>query len=650
MRKTIGILAHVDAGKTTFSEQLLACCGALRTPGRVDHGDTLLDHHPLERARGITIFADQAILTRGEDRLYWLDTPGHPDFIAEAERAMLAMDYAVLLISCPDGLPSHTKTLWRLAADHSLPVFLFLNKTDLPAADPEEALRALRGRLTPDVLDLRGVDPAQPLPESVCEEIALRDEALFNRYMECDPVSDSEWRASLQRLIRGRRVFPLMAGSALRGDGVSAFIELLLRFTQTDYDGKESAPLSAVCYRVRHEQGQRICHLKLFSGQLSPRQALPGREERITELRAFHGAKSSALPRALAGDLCAVPGLPGLRPGDWLGEHPAPVAASVPLLESDLVWDAGAVPAFRMLERLRELEEEDPSLQVRAAGERLSLRVSGRLQLEILSALIEERWGQRVSFGPARVLYRETIAAPAVGIGHYEPLRHYAEVHLRLLPGEPGSGIRFVSRCSVDALALNWQRLIETHVFEREHKGVLTGAPLADVVVELLGGRAHLKHTEGGDFRQATGRAIRCALMNARSVLLEPICRYEARVPGDQAGRVSASLAQLRTDPEPPEADGGEVLLRGEAHLARFAAWQDGFPALTHGRGQLTVSFTRYAPCEPEEQERLIAESGYNPLAEDTPDSVFCSHGAGYTVAWNRVPDFAHVHPEGEDT
>ena len=643
MKKTIGILAHVDAGKTTFSEQALLHLGALRRAGRVDHGDTLLDSHPLERARGITIFSGQAVAHAGGDTLYWLDTPGHPDFVSEAARVLPVLDYAVLLLRSADGIQSHTLTLWRLLERFHVPVFLFLNKCDLPSADFGAVLSQLQSRLSQDVLDFRSFQLTGHMDESLKEAAALRDDALMERYLD-GTAAEEEWLPALRRQIRSRQMFPVLSGSALKDGGIDTFLSALLRLTETDYGAKEDEPLRARCWRVRHMDGQRVCFLKLESGRLFPRQPLPDTQDKIHALYTCHGDALHAASGAAAGDLVAVTGLSGLRPGDTIGLPPS-AGGIEPMMESDLLWDEKAVPAFRMLERLRELEDEDPALAVRSDGSRLTLRASGRLQLEILSSVIRERWGQAVAFGPARVLYRESVASPAVGIGHYEPLRHYAEVHLRLSPAPRGSGIHFASLCSVNDLALNWQRLIETHVFEREHRGVLTGAPLTDVTVELLCGRAHLKHTEGGDFRQAVGRAIRNALMFAQCVLLEPVCRYEIRVPVDIAGRVSASLAQLRAEAEAPVPMGEDTLLCGEARLARFAPWQEEFPALTRGRGSLSVAFSRYAPCEAQEQERLVRESGYNPLADETPDSVFCAHGAGYTVSWDKVRDFAHCTP-----
>ena len=643
MRKTIGILAHVDAGKTTFSEQILLAAGALRTAGRVDRGDTLLDSHPLERARGITIFSGQAVLQTGGDTVFWLDTPGHPDFAAEAERALPVLDYAVLLISSAAGIQSHTRTLWRLLARYEVPVFVFLSKTDLPSADPDAVLAALREQFSGGVVDLRGFQRSGALSEAEREEIALRCDGLTERYLE-DAVREEEWLPALRQAVRRRRIFPVMAGAALRGEGVPEFLSALCALTETDYEAKEALPLRLRCWRIAHEDGRRVAFLKVESGCLLPKEPLPG-GQKATELWRVHGETRTPLRRAAAGELVAVPGLAGVLPGGVPGEDPAAPPVLLPMTERDVFWD-DRLPAFRMLERLRELEEEDPTLRIAAEDGRLSVRTGGRLQAEVLSSLVQARWGQAVSFGPPRILYRETVAAPAVGIGHYEPLRHYAEAWLRLVPAPPGSGVRFESLCSVNDLALNWQRLIETHVFEREHKGVLVGAPLTDVTVQLLCGRAHLKHTEGGDFRQAVGRAVRCALMRAESVLLEPVCRYEIRVPREQAGRVSAALSQLRAAQDPPAAEGEDALLCGEARLARLIPFQEDFPALTKGLGSLSLSLSRYAPCEPAEQAAIVGARGYNPLADDTPDSVFCAHGAGYTVSWDRVRDFAHCEYE----
>ena len=643
MKKTVGVLAHVDAGKTTFSEQVLYLSHAIRSLGRVDHQDAFLDTHPLERQRGITIFSGQACFPLGKDTVYWLDTPGHVDFSTEMERALSVMDYAIVVVSCAEGVQSHTETVWRLLQGYRIPCFIFLNKTDRPGADPGAVLEQLRGRLSPDMLDLRHFQQAGEMDESLQEAVAAQDEALLERLFSTGYDAET-WLCALREQIARRQAFPVMAGAALEGRGVAEFLRAFSLLTETDYDSRTTQPLTARCYQVRHDaQGQRLCFVKLLSGSLRVKDALPlpGGAAKVNELRIYHGAKYRSVEQACAGDLVALSGLEGLHPGDMLGCEGHTSLCTTPMMAADVLWDEKAVPAFRMLQALRMLEDEDPSLGVEESAGRLSVHVMGRIQLEVLRQLLWERFGYEASFGPCRVLYQETIAAPAIGIGHYEPLRHYAEVWLRISPAPAGSGVAFRSLCHVDTLALNWQRLIETHVFEKRHRGVLTGAPLTDVTVELLTGRAHLKHTEGGDFRQAVYRAIRNALMNAHSVLLEPICGFEITAPSEQYGALASALSRMQADAEPPEYEADLVRIKGEAPYAVFAPWQEDFMALTRGRGSLQVWASRYAPCR--DAAAVIDQAHYNPLADDTPDSVFCSHGAGYTVPWQEVPAHAHL-------
>ena len=643
MKKTVGVLAHVDAGKTTFSEQVLYLSHAIRSLGRVDHQDAFLDTHPLERQRGITIFSGQACFPLGKDTVYWLDTPGHVDFSTEMERALSVMDYAIVVVSCAEGVQSHTETVWRLLQGYRIPCFIFLNKTDRPGADPGAVFEQLRRRLSPDMLDLRHFQQAGEMDESLQEAVAAQDEALLERLFSTGYDAET-WLCALREQIARRQAFPVMAGAALEGRGVAEFLRAFSLLTETDYDSRTTQPLTARCYQVRHDaQGQRLCFVKLLSGSLRVKDALPlpGGAAKVNELRIYHGAKYRSVEQACAGDLVVLSGLEGLHPGDMLGCEGHTSLCTTPMMAADVLWDEKAVPAFRMLQALRMLEDEDPSLGVEESAGRLSVHVMGRIQLEVLRQLLRERFGYEASFGPCRVLYQETIAAPAIGIGHYEPLRHYAEVWLRISPAPAGSGVAFRSLCHVDTLALNWQRLIETHVFEKRHRGVLTGAPLTDVTVELLTGRAHLKHTEGGDFRQAVYRAIRNALMNAQSVLLEPICGFEITVPSEQYGALAGALSRMQADAEPPEYEAELVRIKGEAPYAVFAPWQEDFMALTRGRGSLQVWASRYAPCR--DAAAVIDQAHYNPLADDTPDSVFCSHGAGYTVPWQEVPAHAHL-------
>ena len=641
MKKTVGILAHVDAGKTTFSERVLYLSQAIRSLGRVDHQDAFLDAHPLEKQRGITIFSGQACFQLGNDTIYWLDTPGHVDFSTEMERAVSVMDYAILVVSCAEGVQSHTETVWRLLESYKVPVFIFLNKIDRAGADPKAVIAQMHKRLSPDILDLRSYQSTGTMDEATQEAVAAQDEELLDALFSTG-YDEALWHASLTRQVNQRRCFPVMAGCALEGIGVAEFLDRFTALTPTEYNA--SALLTAQCYRVRHDgQGARLCFLKLLTGSLRVKDELPlpGGPVKVNELRIYHGEKYTPADLAQAGDIVAIPGLEGIKPGDRIGLDGVNQFRTVPMMAADVLWDEKAVPAFRIMQALRVLEDEDPSLAVEEARGHISVHVMGKIQLEVLRQLMQERYGYAISFGPFRVLYKETIAAPAIGWGHYEPLRHYAEVMLRIVPTAPGSGVTFRSLAHVDDLAVNWQRLIAGHVSEKQHKGVLTGAPLIDVRIELLAGRAHLKHTEGGDFRQAVYRGIRNVLMHARSVLLEPICGFAITAPSDQYGTLSGALTRMQAAVEPPEYDGDTITIRGEAVFSTFASWQEDFMALTRGRGSLQVWMSRYAPCK--NQQEVVDAADYNPCADDTPDSVFCAKGAGFTVPWDQVKSYAHT-------
>ena len=721
MNRVIGILAHVDAGKTTFSEQLLYHAGVLRAPGRVDHKDAFLDAHPLERQRGITIFSDQAVFERGGDRFFWVDTPGHADFAAEMERALSVLDCAVLVVNGAEGIQSHTETLWTLLEAYRVPTLLFINKTDRPACDADAVYAQLRRRLSGDIADMGGWHGGD-MPEALAEAVAERDEALLELWLS-EGYDPARWLEGLRRAFLGRAIFPVCRGSALNDVGVAECLDALCllaggdgnslrrRDAATPPSGREAeksapeksfsimqpttpskreaempspkgslsegagrpkaglrelegagrpkaglrefdpSPFTGLVYKVRHDaQGGRLCFFKVLSGSLAAREeiALPGGDTaKPNELRLYSGAKFQTIPRAEAGMLCAAAGLPGAKPGDRIAAPGVDLQGHrnafkiEPMMAASVLLDP-SIPTGKALAALRELEDEDPTLSVlyNEATKAIDLRVMGQIQLEVIRQLARDRFGLDIDFGPMRVLYLETIATPAVGVGHYEPLRHYAEVQLRLVPGPRGSGVRFESLCHVDELALNWQRLIETHVFEKVHKGVLTGAPLTDVVVQLLHGRSHLKHTEGGDFRESTYRAIRNALMYAQGVLLEPICRFSLRAPQDSYGRVMGDLTRMFADMEPPVMDGESFTVEGEAAFAVFSAYNAEFLAATHGRGLMRYRLDHYAPCR--DAQAIIDAAQYNPLADDTPDSVFCSHGAGYTVPWNEVKAHAH--------
>ena len=530
-----------------------------------------------------------------------------------------------------------------------MPTVLFINKTDRPSCDAAAVLAQLKRRLSGDVTDMGGWRGGA-LPDGVVEAVAERDEALLDRWM-ADAYDPDAWLEGLRAQFFRRQLFPVYSGSALNDTGVEALLDALCLLAETARSGSDQppqgddAPFRALVYKIRHDaQGGRLCFFKVLSGSLRPREEfpVPGGTARVNELRLYSGTRFSPISQAEAGMLCAAPGLPEARPGDVIGAGGGRKRFHTePMLAATVCFDL-SIPANKVLSALRTLEDEDPALSVSVneATGGIELRVMGRIQLEVIRQLMQDRFAIDVDFGPMRVLYMETVAAPAVGVGHYEPLRHYAEVQLRLVPGPRGSGVRFESLCHVDELALNWQRLIETHVYEKAHRGVLTGAPLTDVVVQLLHGRAHLKHTEGGDFRQSTYRAIRNALMYARSVLLEPVCRFTLRAPADSYGKVMGDLARMHADAEAPQADGERFTVTGEATVAEFSLYNDAFLAATHGRGQLQYRLDHYAPCR--DADAVIEAAHYNPLADDTPDSVFCAHGAGYTVPWNEVKEHAH--------
>ena len=634
MKITLGILAHVDAGKTTLSEAMLYHAGSLRAMGRVDHQDAFLDAHPLERARGITIFSDQAMFRMGEHEVFLVDTPGHADFSAEMERAMAVMDYAVLVVSCAEGVQGHTGTVWQLLRRSHVPTFFFLNKTDRAGADPDRVLDELRRKLSPDCV------PYEELTEAAAE----RDEALLDAYLS-GTANQQQTDVTARRLIREEKLFPVFRGSALQDTGVAEFLDALSRLMETHYDA--DAPFGARVFRIRHDaQGSRLTFLKLVSGRLSVRNAVTVGEEtfRINELRLYNGSRFTSVQTAQAGQLVAATGLPSCRIGEALGDcAPAPQPVTQPLLSAKAVFPP-EVPIQTALAALRKLEAEDPALGVQwnEALREIHLRVMGVIQLEVLRELIRERFGLEATFEKPEIMYRETIAALVRGAGHYEPLRHYAEVHLLLSPAPRGTGITFSSRCHVDELSLQDQNLIRTHVFEKEHLGVLTGSPLTDVHIELLAGRAHLKHTEGGDFRQATYRAIRQGLMKAQSVLLEPYYAFTIDAPQEHLGRILSDIQRLHGEFDAPETDEGGLHVRGRGPVATFMDYAQELTVFTRGKGRLSVHFDGYEPCH--NADEVVARRAYDVGAdrENSPDSVFCAKGAGFVVHWDKADDWMH--------
>lgn len=639
----IGILAHVDAGKTTLSEALLYRSGAIRRLGRVDHRDAFLDTDAIERERGITIFSKQAVFPLGELEVTLLDTPGHVDFSAEAERTLRVLDCAILVVSGTDGVQGHTRTLWRLLERYHVPVFLFVNKMDLAGADKAALLAALKRQLDGGCVDFTAA------PDALAEEAAVCDEAVLERYLETGEVSDGD----MARLIARRGLFPCFFGSALKLEGVDRLLTALERYVPIPaYPPDFGARIFKI---ARDPQGARLTYLKVTGGTLRVKDVLTNRRpdmpedqvwtEKADQLRLYSGARFRPVEEAPAGSVVAVTGLSRTAPGEGLGFE---TIWTGPLLEPVLTYhvelSGGADPHTALL-CLRQLEEEDPQLHIvwNETARELHIQLMGEVQLEIVRRLIRERFGMEVSFGAGAICYRETIAAPVEGVGHFEPLRHYAEVHLLLEPGEPGSGLQFGTACPTDTLDLNWQRLILTHLAEKPHLGVLTGSPITDMKITLVAGRAHEKHTEGGDFRQATYRAVRQGLMRAESVLLEPWYHFRLELPAGQVGRAISDLQRMNGETAPPEALGDETVLTGSAPVAGLRDYAREVTAYTRGRGRLLCQPAGYRPCA--NAAEVIAAAAYDPErdVDNTPDSVFCAHGGGYTVKWSEVPAHAHV-------
>lgn len=649
MDTTLGILAHVDAGKTTLSEQLLYHSGVLRTPGRVDQKNAFLDYGTIERERGITIFSDQAVFETGERKFQLVDTPGHVDFSGEMERCLQILDCAVLVISCVEGIQSHTETIWRLLREKSIPTFLFLNKTDRVGADPEKLLKDISKTWKISAPNFTGRFHDGEMDPRLAEELAELDGELLEHYL-ADEYDKNLWLTAARRMIADCRLYPVFQGSALNGEGIEEFLRLLAALAP-GWEGNPEAPLETLAYKVRHEKnGGRVVYFKVINGVLHPKMSVNYQvagetyTEKANELRCYNAGRYTPMETAGPGALCGVTGLSRLMPGVRIGGTAEKTHFTVtPLLSSRVLFDK-AVSAKTMLECFRILEDEEPLLGVEWNEElkEIEVHVMGSIQLEVLTQELEERFGYHVTFGPCRILYKETIAAPANGCGHFEPLRHYAEVHLRLAPAERGSGISFESACSTDELSENWQNLVKTHVFEKEHRGVLTGSPLTDISVTLTAGRAHLKHTEGGDFREATYRAIRQGLMRAESVLLEPYYAFTIQADLSLAGRILSDLQRMNSVCEPPNADENLVTVNGRAPVACLMDYPQEFAVLTKGRGKLSLKFDGYEPCY--NAKAVIEEKGYEPERDlaNTPDSVFCSHGAGYPVKWYEAE--AHMH------
>jgi len=627
-RLVIGILAHVDSGKTTLSEALLYRTGETRKLGRVDHKDAFLDTHTIEKDRGITIFSKQAVFHTKNTIFTLLDTPGHVDFSAETERTLQVLDYAVLVISASDGVQSHTETLWNLLARYNIPVFLFVNKMDLPS-DKENILNDLKRNFGGGFVDFSGDD--------FMEEVAVCDDFLTDKFLENDRLEKSDIAYAIQK----RKVFPCYFGSALKMTGVDGFITGLENYTKASEYKKEFA--ARVFKIAEDEQKNRLTYMKITGGELKVKSLVNA--EKVNQIRIYSGAKYQAVDTALSGSVCAVTGLAETFAGQGLG---AESNLDIPITEPVLNYKIKILDntdAHTVLSYLKQLEQEDPQLNIVWNGQlgEIHAKVMGEVQIEVLKRIISERFGTEVDFDQGSIAYKETIAETVEGVGHYEPLRHYAEVHLLIEPGERNSGISVSSACSEDELDRNWQRLILTHIYEKTHIGVLTGSPLTDVKITLVAGRAHLKHTEGGDFRQATYRAIRQGLRSTRSILLEPYYNFKLSVPTEYIGRAMTDVTRMGGDFGQPELDGDMSVISGSVPVSQMRGYHTEMISYTSGKGKLVCVLKGYEECH--NSDEIIESIGYNCDAdlENTADSVFCSHGAGFNVKWNEVYNYMHL-------
>lgn len=630
-----GVCAHVDAGKTTLSEAILYKTGTIRKLGRVDNKDAFLDTFAVERERGITVFSKQAVFPLGDRRITLLDTPGHVDFSAEMERTLQVLDYAILVISGSVGVQGHTKTLWHLLEQYQVPVFLFVNKMDMPDTDRAGLLEHLRMQLSDTCVDF-GAEGS----EEWAENVAVCDEDLLAEFLETGMVE----RGKVVELIARRKIFPCFFGSALKLEGIEEFLTGLDNYMMNkQYPSEFGARVFKI---TRDSQGNRLTHLKITGGSLQVRSQLKGEdwEEKVNQLRLYSGDKFETVETAHSGDIVAATGLSQIQIGEGLGiEQGKTVALLEPVLSYRILFD-GADP-MQMLPKLKSLEEEEPALQIVWEEElrEMHVKVMGEVQTEILQRMIRERYGTEVTFGDGKIVYKETISDTVEGVGHFEPLRHYAEVHLLLEPGERGSGLVFDSAVSEDNLERNWQRLILTHLEEKAHRGVLTGSVITDMKITIVGGRAHQKHTEGGDFRQATYRAVRQGLMQAQSVLLEPFYDYTLEVPESMVGRAMTDLERMGCSFGAPSLKSGNAVLTGQGPVRNMKNYQKDVAAYTKGMGQLSCQLKGYEPCT--DAETVIAERNYDPERDmrNPTGSVFCAHGAGFVVPWYEVPDYMHV-------
>lgn len=640
-RIVTGILAHVDSGKTTLSEGLLYRAGEIRKLGRVDHGDAFLDTNKIERDRGITIFSKQAVLNYNDTEFTLLDTPGHVDFSTETERTLQVLDYAILVISGTDGVQNHTETLWELLVRYNVPTFLFVNKMDISEMSREELIGELKEKLSDGCIDFSDTQN-----NDFMEEAAMCSESLMESFLENGTLADDE----LAEAVSDRRIFPCCFGSALKLDGVDGFLSIFDKYTISP---KYAEEFGAKVFKIAEdERGERLTYLKVTGGTLKVKDELTARDdnreewtEKVNQIRIYSGAKFRTADEAEAGTVCAVTGLTATYPGEGLGIEPCSETNILQPVLSYSVDIKDGTDLHTALKNPRKLEEEEPQLHIiwNEQLQEIHVQLMGEVQLEVLRRIIKERFDLDVDFGQGSIAYKETIASPVEGVGHYEPLRHYAEVHVMLEPGKPGSGLKFRTNCSEDALDRNWQRLIMTHLEEKTHLGVLTGSPITDMKITLIAGRAHKKHTEGGDFRQATYRAVRQGLKTAESILLEPWYSFRLEVPAEYIGRAMTDIQNMCGEFTQPELSGEMSVILGSAPVSEMRDYFSEVTGYTGGRGRLVCSLKGYQPCH--NSDEVIQEIGYDCDGdlENTADSVFCSHGAGFTVKWNEVCDYMHV-------
>ncbi len=644
MKKTIGILAHVDAGKTTFSEQILYHTNSIRSRGRVDHKNSFLDSHSIEKERGITIFSDQAIFEIGESTYYLLDTPGHLDFSAEMERTLSVLDYAILLISGVEGIQGHTETIWSLLKKYNVPTFFFVNKMDRTGANLENILEEIKEDLTSDICY---IDKINNLDEEVIEFISERDDILLERYFNGD-YNEKEWIERLKSLIKENKIFPCLSGSALQDEGITKFLEIFNDLTISEYDEKED--FSGRVYKIKYDNnGTRLTFIKALSGSLKVRDEISyGKDaeviEKVSSIRIYNGNKFSSVDKVTAGDIFAVTGLTMAKAGEGLGLLKDNITFNmVPTLVSKVIFDKSN-NIKDVLRYFRILESEDPALNVfwNEALQEIQVSIMGKIQLEVLKEVVEERFSLKVEFGPCEIMYKETIEDKTYGYGHFEPLKHYAEVHLKLEPNNRGQGITFENKCHADDLTTGHQNLIKTHIFEREHHGLLTGSPITDMKFTLLTGRAHNKHTEGGDFREATYRAIRQGLEKTKNILLEPYYKFKIDVDLEYMGRIISDIQRLNGSFNPPETKLSKVTITGRGPVSTFMDYSSEILTFTKGKGNINLIFDGYDLCH--NTEEVIERLGYNKNAdiEYSSSSIFCSKGEGFVVPWDKVEEYIH--------